>query len=430
MNNLLKNSILSQKATVGVVGLGYVGLPLALKISSYFKTIAYDIDVNKIKNLKNNISYISSIKNSELIKSKKKIIYSNSINSLLNCDIIIICLPTPLKKNKPDLSYLEKFSEKLLPKLTSNKLIILQSTSYPGTTREIIIDKLKNKFKLGEEIMIGYSPEREDPGNKRFNLQNTNKLVSGFSNVCFNLTNLFYKKIKIKTIKVKSIEEAEAAKLLENIYRSVNIALINELKFIFDKMNINIQNVINAAKTKPFGFKPFYPGPGTGGHCIPIDPLYLTWIANKVGMDSKFIKLASTVNLDVPKKIVSQCIEILKRKNLKKKKYKFLLIGAAYKKNVNDCRESPIFKFINCIKKKKYLANYHDNYILKLPKTRQYKYNMSSIALSKANLQNSDFVILLTDHDYLNFKFIEKNSKLLFDCRGRYSHLKFKENIF
>lgn len=430
MNKLLKNKILSQKARVGVVGLGYVGLPLALKVSNYFKTIAYDIDINKIKNLNKNISYISSIKNLELIKSKKKINYSHNVNLLLNCDIVIICLPTPLKKNRPDLSYLKKFSKKLLPKLTANKLIILQSTSYPGTTREIIINEFKNKFKLGKEIMVGYSPEREDPGNKKFNLQNTNKLVSGFSIDCFKLTNLFYKKIKIKTIKVKSIEEAEAAKLLENIYRSVNIALINELKFIFDKMNINIYNVINAAKTKPFGFKPFYPGPGTGGHCIPIDPLYLTWIANKLGMDSKFIKLASFVNLDVPKKILSQCIKILKRKNIKKKKYKFLLIGAAYKKNVNDCRESPIFKFITYIKKKNHLANYHDNYIRKLPKTRQYKFNMSSIALTKDSLKNSDFVILLTDHDYLNFKFIEKNSKLLFDCRGRYPHLKFKESIF
>ena len=237
-------------------------------------------------------------------------------------DIIILCLPTPLKnKNIPDLTYIKKFIKKIKPLLSKNKIIILESTSYPGTTHEATTNELNNKFNIGKNLFVGYSPEREDPGNKKYNLSNTPKIVSGSTSSCLDLINSFYKTIKVKTIKVQSIN-VESAKLIENIYRSVNIALVNEMKIIFDKMDIDIYKVIDAAKTKPFGFKVFYPGPGTGGHCIPIDPLYLSWKAKQYGLNSEFISLASKTNLKIPQQIIQKTIKKL-NENKKKKSINF-----------------------------------------------------------------------------------------------------------
>ena len=319
---LIKQRIIKKKISVGIVGLGYVGLPLALRVSKFFKTIGYDNDKDKIRKLYKSKSYLINADTKVLQRNLNRSFYpTNSLKELSVTDIIILCLPTPLKnKNIPDLTYIKKFIKKIKPLLSKNKIIILESTSYPGTTHETITNELNNKFNIGKNLFVGYSPEREDPGNKKYNLSNTPKIVSGSTSSCLDLINSFYKTIKVKTIKVQSIEVAESAKLIENIYRSVNIALVNEMKIIFDKMDIDIYKVIDAAKTKPFGFKVFYPGPGTGGHCIPIDPLYLSWKAKQYGLNSEFISLASKTNLKIPQQIIQKTIKKLnenkKKKNL------------------------------------------------------------------------------------------------------------------
>ena len=411
-NSLLKK-INKKSANIGIIGLGYVGLPLALSFSNKkFKVTGYDIDKMKLNNLNKNNSYIKHIPNSMIKKNSANLLFTSNFNLINNNDVIILCLPTPItKKNEPDLSFILTTINLIKRSFRKGQLIILESSTYPGSTRKMLTSKLKN-FKLGNDFFLGYSPEREDPNNKNYNLSNIPKICSGYSVYCQNLVKTLYKKIVKKTVMVESLEIAEFAKLYENIYRSVNIGLVNELKIIAQKLNLDIYKIIDAAKTKPFGFQAFYPGPGVGGHCIPVDPYYLSWLANKNNQSSKLIYHAGKINSKMPGWIISQIPNINKMR-------KILIIGAAYKKDLDDTRESPAIKFINILEKKKIKLNIYDPYI-KFLKSRNLKKKYVSVKLEKKILKKSDCVIILTDHSNINYHFIYKYSNLIIDTRNIY----------
>ncbi len=418
--NSLKKKINRKKAIIGVIGLGYVGLPLALTIAKKkFKVIGFDIDKTKLNSIKRGKSYFSRITKKEINLLKKVGTFENTYNKIIKCDVIIICVPTPLNNdNKPNLSYIRNTIKLLKKFVTSGKLIILESTSYPGTTKEEIINKFEKKFNIGKDLFIGFSSERINPGENEKTIYKVPKVVSGYSNNCQNLVKEFYKKFFHKIHSTNTIEEAEFSKVLENIFRSVNIALVNEMKLISEKLKINLNNVIDAASTKPYGFMKFLPGPGIGGHCIPIDPYYLYWKAKSKGFDSKFIKLAGKTNILATEIISKKIINYFK----KNKKTKILILGISYKKNIEDARESPALQIIAKLNKV-FKVDYSDPYVKKFPKTRRYKINLKSKNLTPEQLKKYDAAILVTDHDKFNYVNILKNSKLIFDCRGRYSKI-------
>ena len=413
-NLKILKKIKQKKLSIGIIGLGYVGLKLLLQFANKkFEVYGFDNDSKKIKNLKKNKSPISYIANKDLNKINKYAkYYSNNYKQSKNCDVIIICLPTPLKKNKPDLSHIKNCMTELQKYLIKGQSIILESTTYPGTTENIVVSKLK-KFKIGENFFVGYSPEREDPGSKKFSFWNTPKIVSGYTANCQKIVDTLYKKIVKKTIKSKKIEYAETAKIFENVYRSVNIALVNELKFILKKMKLDINHVIDLAKTKPFGFSEFRPGPGVGGHCIPIDPLYLSWIAKKSGYKTEFIELASKVNLDTTSKIFNELKKII----FKQKNKKILIVGLSYKKNIEDTRESAGVKFFIKLLEKNIKVSFLDYLVNKIKlKGKIYK----SIKLNYKNLSRFGVVIICSDHDFYNYEKIYKRANLVVDLRNRY----------
>ncbi|MDC3043620.1 nucleotide sugar dehydrogenase [Candidatus Pelagibacter sp.] len=410
----------SKKAKIGIIGMGYVGLPLAINFAkNKFFTTGFDNDLEKIRKLKKNISYIKHVKNKSLVEVKNKFSFSEKLSDIKYLDIIIICLPTPLDKNKnPDLSYIKNTLRKMKKFLTVGKLIILESSTYPGCTRSIMSEILfKTKFKLGNNIFVGYSPEREDPNNKKYNIKNIPKICSGLTKNCSLLTSSIYKKIVNKIVSISKVEIAEFTKIYENTYRSVNIALTNELKILAYKLNIDIHEVIKAAKTKPFGFQAFYPGPGVGGHCIPIDPYYLSWVAKKNKIKTNFIFHAGKTNSKMPRWIVR---ESLKKNNIKKA----LIIGVAYKKDLDDTRESPSIDVIKILEKKKIIVDFFDPNVKYLKSRKLNKDKKSKMSLNSSMLRKYDAVYILTDHSNVDYKLIQKNSKLIIDTRNVYS----KEN--
>ncbi len=416
----------SKKFKVGVIGLGYVGLPICERFSrAGIEVIGVDNDPNKIKILKKGQSYIKSkkLKNFKYFKNNKK---NLSINyKILNkCDAILICLPTPLKNFKPDMSYIFDCAKKIKTFLKPYQLLVLESTVYPGATDELINIIRQKKIILGKNFFVGYSPERENPGDDQFTYKKTPKIISGFSKNCLNLMDALYKNIINKRVKSDDLKSAELSKLLENLYRAVNIGLINELKIICDYLRIDIFKVIDLASTKNFGFQKFLPGPGLGGHCIPIDPYYLSWISKKKGYQPKFIPLAGKINTMMPSWVVKKMLT-----KLKNRKKKILILGVAYKKNVDDDRESPSFEIMKILKKQKISFEYNDPYFDKIRKGRQNKIIKQSVSLNKDNLKKFSAVILVTDHDQYDYKFIAQNSKIVFDTRGVYKKFNF-ENIF
>ena len=415
-NNLLKK-IKKNKAIIGVIGLGYVGLPLcSALLEQKFKVYGFDKDKNRLKLLRKGKVYLPNLK-PDLIKKNKLRFYISQINkNINNCDIILICVPTPVdNKKNPDLNPIKKSVNSILPYLKKGQLIILESSTYPGTTNDLIANKLEKKFLIGKNFFIGYSPEREDPGNKKFNLKNTPKITSGLTTNCKEITNYFYKTIVKTIIPVSSVETAEFTKLYENSFRSINIALANEAKMLCNEINIDINEVIDAAKSKPFGFNAFYPGPGVGGHCIPVDPLYLSWVAKKNKLKMDFINLAGKINDQMPKWIFLNIKkEFNKKKNLKPK---ILLIGIAYKKDVGDYRESPSLKLIKIFIKNKINFSYHDQYVKKID-TKEFKNKFKSIKLNKITIKKFDSIVIMTDHSYLDKNLIKKNAKLIFDTRN------------
>lgn len=429
MYQILLEKIKSKKISVSIIGMGYVGLPLALRfLKKKINILAIDNDKNKILNLRSGKSYIKDIKNKELnyFKKNKKNL-SSDFSLTKYADVIILCLPTPLLKNKnPDMSSLFNAAKKISPFLGKGKIIILESTVYPGATVDLIKKFNLKNLKLGEDIFISYSPERENPGDKSFNYQKTPKLVSGYSKKCLYISKKLYSLIVKKVIPTRSIEVAETSKLLENLYRSVNIGLVNEFKIICNKLKIDVDEVIAAAATKNFGFQKFNPGPGMGGHCIPIDPYYLSWASNKKGYLPKFIKTSGDINSLIPKWIVSEIIKFFKLKNIKFSNKRILLIGISYKKNISDDRESPAFMLIKVLKKFKITFDYFDPYFHKISKGRNFSDDKRSIRLNSKNIKKYLATLIVTDHDNIDYDLICKNSKYVFDTRGRLRNLKKK----
>jgi UDP-N-acetyl-D-glucosamine dehydrogenase len=433
MNNL-KSRIQNQEFKIGIIGLGYVGLPLSIRFSEEgFKVVGFDIDKEKINLLNSGKSYIAHIKEVDIAAMGNNGFKATAnFSSISNVDVIIICVPTPLGvHNEPDLSFIHGTLESIKPHLKENQLLILESTTYPGTTEEILapfiesipdsspITHHSSLFAIGENFFLGYSPEREDPGNKSFTTKTIPKVVSGYTKYCLELTKILYDQIVDQTVPVSSPRVAEMTKIMENIHRAVNIGLVNELKMVADKMDIDIFEVINAAATKPFGFTPYYPGPGLGGHCIPIDPFYLTWKAKEVGMNTRFIEIAGEINSSMPKYVVRKVGEALNGVGKPIKGSRILILGLAYKKNIDDTRESPSFVIIDLLLDKGANIRYSDPYLLKAPKTRRFNCDLTSIELTSENIKSFDLVLLSTDHDSFDYGLIEKEAKLIVDTRGR-----------
>ena len=388
------------------------------------KTIGIDIDQTKIEALAKGESYINHINN----KPIKKYIDSNfffpstDFKLVNKSDVIILCLPTPLNKyREPDLSYLKNTLNKIKHFLKAGQLISLESTTYPGTTEELLLPITKEKgFKIGKDFFVVYSPEREDPGNKIFSAEKIPKIVGGLSKNCLDLGINLYSLVLKELIPVSSTKVAEMTKLLENIHRCINISLVNELKPLCIAMGIDIYEVINAAKTKPFGFTPYYPGPGLGGHCIPIDPFYLTWKAKEYNMSTKFIELAGEVNSEMPHFVLKRVGEALNIKSKPFKNSRILILGISYKKNVDDIRESPALELIKLLIKNEAILNYSDPYFPEFPKSRNLNFKSKSIEINKKNLNEFDLTLLITDHDSFDYDLIHKESNLIVDTRGVY----------
>jgi UDP-N-acetyl-D-glucosamine dehydrogenase len=429
----LLNKIENKQHIIGIIGLGYVGLPLALEfVHKGIKTIGFDIDETKIPVLNSGKSYIKHIASERITEAVNSGLFeaTSSFERLPEVDAVIIAVPTPLNKHRePDLSYVENSAKMAAKYLRPGQLVVLESSTYPGTTDEILLPLMqkagKNSvsgedYKVGEDFFLAFSPEREDPNNPNYNTATIPKVVGGVTPACLEISVAVYNQIIVKTVPVSSPRAAEATKLLENIYRAVNIALVNELKMVFDKMDIDVWEVIDAAATKPFGFNAFYPGPGLGGHCIPIDPFYLTWKARQYDVSTRFIELAGEVNTYQPYYVVERCLEILNEHKKTLNGAKVLILGAAYKKDIDDMRESPSLKLISLFRKMGALVDYNDPFIPKLPPTRKYKFEMSSVELTPENLDSYDLVLLSTDHSGYDYKFIHEHAKLIVDTRNAF----------
>lgn len=413
--------IRSKKAKIGIIGLGYVGLPLAILFAKKdFRVIGFDTDKKKIQALNKKKSYIDRISSSQVKQIFKKGFCTYDFSHITECDCIIICVPTPLKKNQPDLSFIKNTITSILKYLKKEQLIILESTSYPGTTRELVVNKVSKIFDIGKNFYIGFSSERINPGINENSLHQIPKVISGSSKMCLKVISELYKKVFNKVVLSNSLEIAEFSKLLENIYRSVNIGFMNEMKFIADKMNLDIFEILKIAKTKPYGFNAFDPGPGVGGHCIPIDPEYLYWKSKKIGIEAKFIKLSAQTNHNVTSFIITKIKKLVKDSYSNKKKIKILILGVTYKKNVDDLRESSGIKLIKNLKKNNYVIDFSDPYVAKKILVRDFKTNRLGINITPNKLKTYDITILMTDHDKFDYRMIYRYSKKIIDCRGKY----------
>ncbi len=418
--NLLKK-IKNKQINIAVFGIGYVGIKLVLALAEKNCNVTcYDQDKKKLKKISEGKSPFSYIPDSDIKKIKKKLFFENSYKNVVKADIIIMCLPTPLTNNKPDLSSIKKCWMSIKKFVKKGQLIILESTTYPGCTEEIFLNDLKKKFKIDNEFFLSYSPERENPGDPKFNFKNTPKVVSGINKNSLKLCNIFYKIITKKTVLSPSIKVAEMSKLLENIYRSINIALINELKIATHNLDINIYDVIKIASTKPFGFQKFLPGPGTGGHCIPIDPIYFSWYSKKMGFDVKFIKLSSQINSFRTSWIIKKILDLTKNFI----KPKILLLGLSYKKNIEDTRESASIKIFEKFKERNFNIDFCDPYNKSfLFHIKKRKKIINSKKFSNGLLNKYNMIILATDHDKFNYNSIKKSKKLVIDLRGKYKNI-------
>ncbi len=420
----LNKKIINNKVKVGIFGLGYVGLNLLFLFSKKkIDTYGFDKNLSRIKKIKKKISYLSDLSNKDLnfIKSKN-VFHTKFYKKIKDLDVLIITVPTPLNKNKtPDLKAIEDVLIKIQPFIKKGQSIILESTVYPGATHKLIGNILRRKkFKIGTDIFLSYSPERISPGDlqsRKFKIQNVPKVVSGLSKKCLSINSKLYQKIFLKIVKAETLKEAEMSKLLENVYRSVNISLVNELKIICDKIGINIHKVINLAETKPYGFRVFNPGPGIGGHCIPIDPFFLSWIAKKNGVESSFIKNSGILNNKIENWIFNK---IKKETRLYKKKViNILFLGVTYKKNINDLRESPAINLIKRCIKDNINVKFNDPYVKSIKINKKI---INSISLNK-NLEKIDFAVLTTDHDIYDYKKIYKKFSKIIDTRGRFFNI-------
>lgn len=413
-----------KQATIAILGLGYVGLPLMLRfVEVGFKVIGVDIDASKVSALKQGKSYIEHISASSIAQALKKGFEpTTQFAECERADALIICVPTPLNQyREPDLSYVLNTMDSVVPYLRKGQVVSLESTTYPGTTEEELLPRIEKRgFKVGEDVFLVFSPEREDPGNPNFTTRTIPKVCGGVTPACLEVGVALYRQAVDQVVEVSSARAAEMTKLLENIHRSVNIGLVNEMKIVCDRMAIDIHEVIRAASSKPFGFTAYYPGPGLGGHCIPIDPFYLTWKAREYGLHTRFIELAGEVNSAMPEWVVGKVTDALNDRGKAVKNSKILVLGIAYKKNVDDMRESPSVELMEILQAKGALVEYSDPHVPVFPRMREHFFELSSVELSAEKLQSYDCVLLATNHDDFNYDQILKNSKLIVDTRGVY----------
>jgi len=420
--------IAERSACVGVVGLGYVGLPLAAATArAGFKTIGFDIDPEKPPRLNRGQSYIDAVTDAELGKliAEQRFTATDDFSRLADCDVIAICVPTPLtRQREPDLSYVEATVRNIALTLRAGQLIVLESTTYPGATREVVKPLLEQSgLRSGADFLLGFSPEREDPGNAEFETRSIPKVVAGDGPGAARAIEAFYSAAVDRVVPVSSLDVAEAVKITENVFRAVNIALVNELKMVFDRMGLDIWEVIEAAKTKPFGYMPFYPGPGLGGHCIPIDPFYLTWKSREFDIPTRFIELAGEINLTMPRYVVGRLEEALDRQLGKSLgSARVLIVGLAYKRNVADVRESPTFKLLELLEARGAEVNFHDPHVDVVPSTREHAplAGRRSLSISAETLAAHDAVLISTDHDAVDYALIARHARLIVDTRNAF----------
>jgi UDP-N-acetyl-D-glucosamine dehydrogenase len=420
---ILLERIRAKTATVGIVGLGYVGLPLARAFAECgVRVLGFDIDAAKVGKLNAGQSYIAAIPDAAIAKLRQTAFEATDrFDRLGEPDTILICVPTPLTADRnPDLSFVRQTVEAIAARLRPGQLVVLESTTYPTTTRSVVLPILERSGLLaGREFFLAFSPEREDPGNHRFGITTIPKVVGGLDEPSAELASALYGLVVPHVVRVSTPEVAEACKILENTYRAINIALVNELKMLFDRMGIDVWEVIEAAKTKPFGFQPFYPGPGLGGHCIPIDPFYLTWVAREYGFTTRFIELAGEVNSGMPAYVVSKLGDALNDRGKALKDSKIAILGMAYKKDVDDPRESPGFELMDLLLKKGAMVTYNDPHIPVLPRMRHYPHlQMSSQALTVEYLAGQDAVLIATDHQAYDYAWIAEHAALVVDTRN------------
>ena len=420
----------NRRAVVGVIGLGYVGLPLAATIAEAgFAAVGFDTKTSKIEALHRRESYIRHVPAARLEKlvrtdapvaGRAGLHASADFADLARCDGILICVPTPLTENRePDLSYVIATAESVAKHLRRGQLVVLESTTYPGTTDEVVRPVLeRGGLRVGRDFHLAFSPEREDPNNSAFTTRTIPKLVGGVTPECGRVAAALYSTVIERVIPVSSASVAEAAKLLENIYRSVNIALVNELKVLFERMGLNVWEIIDAAATKPFGFTPFYPGPGLGGHCIPIDPFYLTWRARQFELTTRFIELAGEVNLSMPGYVVERLADALNERGRSLKGSNILIVGVAYKRDLDDDRESPSYKLMELLERKHAKFTYHDPFVPVLQRSRRYDFGLQSIPLTPERLAAADAVLIATDHSGIDYDLIVRHSRLVVDTRN------------
>ena len=420
----LVTCIQQKQATIGVVGLGYVGLPLIHAfVSAGFQTLGYDVDQQKVDKLNDGQSYIGHIPSSWLENwlYEKQFNATSNPEDLANADAILICVPTPLTEARdPDLSYVVSTVQSIAKVLRPGQLIILESTTYPGTTRDVILPELeKSGLKVGQDYFLAYSPEREDPGNPDFSAAAIPKVVGGYDESSLKLATRLYEPAVSRIVPVSTCEVAEACKILENTYRAVNIALVNELKVMYDSMGIDVWEVIDAAKTKPFGFSAFYPGPGLGGHCIPIDPFYLSWLARKHGMSTRFVELAGEINTSMPQYVIKRLGDALNSASKPIRGSKVAILGIAYKPDVDDPRESPSFVLLDQLIQRGAEVTYNDPHVPSLPQMRSHDLPaMSSCELTPEYLNAQDCVLIATNHSAYDYQFIVEHSSLVIDTRN------------
>ncbi len=422
---ILLNRIHAKEAVIGIFGLGYVGLPLALRFAeSGFKVIGFDTDQSKIDSLASCKTYIKHIPDDSVQSLNASGFEGTGDFSRTNeLDVIIICVPTPLDNHRnPDLKYVRITVDSIKPYLKEGQLFSLESTTYPGTTEEILLPKIESQgLNVGENFFLVYSPEREDPGNIKYTTRTIPKVCGGHTGSCAEVGKALYEQAIDTVVEVSSTQVAEFTKILENIHRAVNIGLVNEMKIVADKMDIDIHEVIKAASTKPFGFTPYYPGPGLGGHCIPIDPFYLTWKAREYGLSTRFIELAGEVNTNMPLWVVDKVSDALNSHAKAINGSKILILGIAYKKNVDDMRESPSAELLQLLSDKGAHVDYSDPFVPAFPKMRNYHFDLVSIELTSEAIRSYDVVLIATDHDAFDYEHIMAHAKLIVDTRGRYT---------
>jgi len=419
----LVKAIESKQALIGVVGLGYVGLPLVREFTrGGMKVLGYDVDASKVKALRAGKSYIEHIPSAtvrEMVKSKR-FAATTDFDRLGEADCILICVPTPLSKmREPDMSYVVATARAITRTLRKGQLVVLESTTYPGTTKDVMLPILEESgLKVGKDFFLAFSPEREDPGRKDYTTKTIPKVVGGYDKASLAAAVACYETALDTVVPVSSCEAAEASKILENTYRCVNIALVNELKQLFDRMGIDVWEVIRAAATKPFGFTPFYPGPGLGGHCIPIDPFYLSWKAKQYGMQTRFIELAGEVNVGMPEWVINKLMYALNWRQKPVKGSKVLVLGLAYKPDIDDVRESPSLELIELLQYRGAKVDYNDPHIPRTHKMRQHDLQMKSKKLTAKMLASYDAVLISTNHSSYDYQFIVDNAQLVIDTRN------------